>query len=323
MGTTRWFKFLLFVSLLFLCSSTLSAVSAQTKGTMAYSSLGGQMTGVWMAKEIGAFEKYGIQTDLLYISSGPMVVAALLGGDLHAGVAATTAFVSAVLRGASLISVVSTSNRPSHTLWVQPEINRLEDLRGKTLGVTRFGSVTDNLTRILLRKNGLEGSVHIRQLGGMPEVGAAFQQRVITGAVTSGLRADVPMRMLVKLADMGIPYSMDVIVFSRDYHRRSPQTVEGLVRAYVEGVAAIHHQKEKALKIFAKYTRLNNPKMLEDLYQESVTFLERIPRVEPEAVSTIIEFTGKTGVSLESFVDNSIVDRLVREGFIDKLYKKR
>ena len=77
---------------------------------------------------------------------------ALIGGDLQAVSAASNAVVNAVLSGAPIVAVGGTANRPYHRLFVQPEINRLEDLRGKSLGVTRFGSITDNLTRILLRK---------------------------------------------------------------------------------------------------------------------------------------------------------------------------
>ena len=198
------------------------------KLTLGYSTVGPAGTGLWMAKEIGAFEKYGIDADLIFISSGPVVVQALIGGDLQAGLAATNAVIAAVLGGAPLVSVMSLVNRPYYRLWVQPEITRLEELRGKTLGVSRFGSVTDNLTRILLRKKGLDGAVNVRQMGGTTEMAAAFQRRQIAGAVTSNLRVDAPMRMLVDLDEMDIQYSNVVIAVSRDFHRRSPETVEAI-----------------------------------------------------------------------------------------------
>lgn len=149
-------------------------LNAQTHMTVAYSNLSSTTTGLWMAKEIGAFEKYGIRGDRLFISSGPVAVQALIGGDLHVAIAASNSVVNAIINRAPIIGVGSTANRPYHRLYVQPEINRLEDLRDKTLGVTRFGSLTDNLTRILLRRNGLEGAVNVRQFGGTLEVGAAF-----------------------------------------------------------------------------------------------------------------------------------------------------
>ena len=293
------------------------------KITLGYSTVGPAGTGLWMAKEIGAFEKYGIDADLIFISSGPVVVQALIGGDLQAGLAATNAVIAAVLGGAPLVSVMSLVNRPYYRLWVQPEITRLEELRGKTLGVSRFGSVTDNLTRILLRKKGLDGAVNVRQMGGTTEMAAAFQRRQIAGAVTSNLRVDAPMRMLVDLDEMDIQYSNVVIAVSRDFHRRSPETLEGIVRAYIEGVAAAHYQKERTLKVIAKYARLKDPRMMEEFYKDADKFLDRVPRVEPEAIAPIVEFMGKKPIPLEAIADNSVIDRLVREGFIEKLYKKR
>lgn len=303
-----------------------SGFAAESKNIVfAYSSIGSMATGVWMAKEVGAFEKYGIPCETIFISSGPVVVQALIGGDLQGGSGASNAVINAVLNGAPIIGVAATANQPYHRLYVQPEITKLEDLKGKTLGVTRFGSITDNLTRILLRKSGLEGAVSVRQMGGTTEVAAAFQNRAIAGAVTGDLHAAPPSqpKILVRLIDLGIPYSMNMIAVSRDFYRRSPETVERMVRAYAEGVAAMNQQKERALKVIAKYARITDAKGIEDHYRDSVTYLERIPRAEPEAVQTILEFMGKKGVPLENFMDNTIIDRLSREGFFEKLYAKR
>ena len=249
---------------------------------------------------------------------------ALIGGDLHAVSAASNAVINAILSGAPIIAVGGTANRPYHRLFVQPEINRLEDLRGKTLGVTRFGSITDNLTRILLRRNGLEGAVNVRQMGGTIEVAAAFQNRLIAGAVTSELRVTPPSqpKILVRLVEMGIPYSMNMIAVQREYYRRNPEAVEKIVRAYADGIAFLNQNKERAIKIITKHSRLTDPRMIEEHYNDSVTYLDRIPRAEPEAVQTILEFMGKKGIPAETFQDNSIIDKLTREGFFEKLYKK-
>lgn len=278
-----------------------------------------------MAKEIGAFEKYGLNADVIYISSGPLVLQALIGGDLTVGLGASNSTVAAALRGAPVVAVGGIINKAYHRLFVQPEINRIEDLRGKTLGVTRFGSVTDNLTQILLRKYNLEGKVNVRQMGGVIEVGAAFQQKLIAGAVSSELRTSEqhPAKILIKLIDLGIPYSMDMIVVSRDYLRRQPETAERILRAYMEGIAALHQQKERALKVIAKYGRLADPKKIEAHYQDSVDYLEKLPRINADAAATILDFMGKKDTPMETFADRSIVDRLAREGFVEKLYGKR
>jgi ABC-type nitrate/sulfonate/bicarbonate transport system substrate-binding protein len=314
----------LIVSLLVLPFLSLAVAAEPKKITFAYSSIGPMATGVWMAKESGAFEKYGLQADIILITSGPIAVQSLIGGDLQVVSGASNAVINAVLSGAPIIAVGGTANKPYHRLFVQPEINRMEDLRGKALGVTRFGSITDNLTRILLRKHGLEGAVNVRQMGGTIEVAAAFQNRLIAGAVTSELRVAPPSqpKILVRLVDMGIPYSMNMIAVQREYYKRNPDAVESMVKAYADGIAFMNRQKERAIKIITKYSRLTDPKMIEDHYNDSVTYLDRIPRAEPEAVQTILEFAGKKGVPVETFQDNAIIDKLTREGFFDKLYKK-
>ena len=311
---------LVFPAMLF----TLAAAHAQTRMTVAYSSIGPMATGIWMAKESGAFEKYGLQADILLITSGPVSVQSLIGGDLQAVSGATNAVINAILSGAPIIGVAGTANRPYHRLFVQPEINRMEDLRGKALGVTRFGSITDNLSRILLRKYGLEKEVNVRQMGGTIEVSAAFQNKLIAGAVTSELRVTPPSqpKILVRLVDMGIPYSMNMIAVQRDYYRRNPIAVESVVRAYADGLAFMHRNKERALKIIYKYSRLGDARMIEDFYNDAATYLDRVPLAEPEAVQTILEFMGKKGVPIETFQDNAIVEKLTGEGFFEKLYKK-
>ncbi len=312
------------VSWMLFCFGSLSVAAEPRKITFGYSSIGPMMHGLWMAKESGAFEKYGLEADLIFIPTGPVVVQALLGGDLHVGIGATSALINAVLQGAPLVAVGVTANRPYHRLWVQPDINRMEELRGKTLGITRIGSYPHQLTVILLRKYGLEGAVNLRQYGDTRGMAVAFQQQAIAGAVTSYLNVgpQTPIKILVNLTDLGIPYINNVIVVARDSYRRSPRTIEAIMRAYTEGVAALKRDKNKALKVIAKYSHSKDPRFMENEYADSSTYLDRVPRVDKAGVSTILQVMGKKDAPLETFADNSIVDRLVNEGFIDKLYRK-
>jgi NitT/TauT family transport system substrate-binding protein len=323
MRVGRLFTRALITVLLFLLSARGGETAELRKFSVGYSTVGPAGIGLWMAKEIGAFDKYGIDAELIFVSSGPVAVQALLGGDMKAGLAATNAVTSAVLAGAPLVSVMSLINRPYFRCWVQPEITRMDELRGRTLGVSRFGSVTDNLTRILLRRYNLEGAVNIRQMGGTTEMAAAFQRRQIDGAVMASVRVNAPIRMLVDLAELGIRYSNVVIAVSRDDYRRNPDTIEAMVRAYIEGVAAVAQHKEKALQVIQKYTRLQDPKLIHDLYADGIKFLERVPRLDAEALAPIVEFMGKKPIPVETIADNSIVNRLERDGFIEKLYSKR
>ena len=297
----------------------------RAKLTLGYSSTGPTGVGLWVAKDIGAFDKYGVEPSFIFISSSPVMVPALIGGDVQVAIAGANAVIAAVLGGAALVSIASLANRPYLRLWVHPEINRVEELRGKTLGVSRFGSTTDNLTRILLRRVGLENAVNVRQLGGTLEVGLAFRHRQIDGAVLATLRTDAPHRILIDLAESGIQYSMGQLVVSRDFYRRAPETLEKIMRAYIEGVAVLRDpsQKDKTLKTIARYTRLKEVKAIEEIYNDAAKYVDRIPRVDADAVSTTLEFMGKKGLPIETFADNSIIDRLVREGFVNQVYKNR
>jgi ABC-type nitrate/sulfonate/bicarbonate transport system substrate-binding protein len=244
---------------------------------------------------------------------------------VQCAIAGANAVIAAVLGGAPIVSVASLANRPYLRLWAQPEIARIDELRGKTLGVSRFGATTDNLTRILLRRAGMENAVNIRQLGGTLEVGLAFRHRQIDGAVLATLRTDAPHRILLELAESGIQYSMGQLVVSREFYRRAPDTMEKIMRAYIEGVAALRDgaQKERVVKTIGNVTRLKELKAIEEIYSDAAKYVDRVPRVEPEAVAATLELMGKKGLPIETFADNSIVDRLVREGFIDQVYRRR
>ncbi len=302
-----------------------SDAAERAKLVLGYSTTGPTAVGLWMAKDTGAFDRYGVDASLIFISSSPVMVPALIGGDVQAAIAGANAVIAAVLGGAAIVSVASLANRPYLRLWVHPEVNRVEELRGKTFGVSRFGATTDNLTRILLRRVGLENAVNIRQLGGTLEVGLAFRHRQIDGAVLATLRTDAPHRILIELAESGIQYSMGQLVVSRDFYRRSPETLDKIMRAYIEGVAVLRDatQKERVVKTVARYTRLKEIKAVEEIYTDAFRYVDRVPRVEAEALSTTLDFMGKKGLPIETFADNSIVDRLVHEGFIDQVYKKR
>jgi len=297
----------------------------KSKLTIGYSSTGPTAVGLWTAQEVGALNKYGVDANFVFISSSPVMVPALIGGDVQCAIAGANAVIAAALGGAPIVSIASLANRPYLRLWARPELTRVEELRGKTLGVSRFGSTTDNLTRILLRRVGLENAVNIRQLGGTLEVGLAFRHRQIDGAVLATLRTDAPHRILIELAESGIQYSMGQLVVAREFQRRSPDTLERIMRAYIEGVAALRDpsQKSRITRAIAYFSRLKEARAIDEIYNDAAKYLDRVPRVEAEPVAASLEMMGKKGVPVETFADNSIVDKLVREGFIEQAYKNR
>jgi ABC-type nitrate/sulfonate/bicarbonate transport system substrate-binding protein len=297
------------------------AATAQTlpRVTVAYSAISPIFAGVWMAKEIGAFEKYGFKGDLVYISSGSVTVQAMVGGNLDMSIAASNAVVSAILHGAPLVAVGSITNRPAMSLFVQPEIARPEQLAGKVLAITRFGSSTHFLTQFALEKLGLQDKVKIQPLGGTREVDAAIRTGMVAGAVRS-MKPGPKTRMLVDLPDLGIPFSMDLIGVKRDLLKIAPRNVEAMLKAYIEGVAALRNRKELAYKVLGKYL-LGAGDALDEAYEYAVKYLDRQARVDPAVIQTVLNWENKGEGSVNDFFDNSLVDRIIKEGFVERLYR--
>jgi len=289
------------------------------KVSVAYAAISPIFAGVWMAKEIGAFEKQGLKSELVYISSGSVTVQAMVGGNLDMSVAASNAVVSSILRGAPLVAVGSITNRPAMSLFVQSEISRPEQLQGKALAITRHGSSTHFLTLFVLEKLGLRDKVKIQPMGGTREVDAAVRTGMVAGAVRS-MKPGPKTRMLVDLPDLGIPFSMDLIAVKRDFSKNSPRSVEAMLKAYIEGVAALRTRKEFAYKVLGKYLLVGG-ESLDEAYEYAVKYLDREARVDPAVIQTVLNWENKGETSVNDFFDNSIIDRIIKEGFVDRLYK--
>ena len=310
---------ILFIALLLTPVVIHAAETSKEKIAFAYAAISPSMSGVWMAKEIGAFERNGLNAELVYISSGATAIQALVGGSVQAALGASNAVIAATLKGAPIIAVGSNTSRPGMQLWVQPEIQRPEQLQGKTLAITRFGSTSDFVTRLVLRKLNLEGKTELRQFGGVVEADVGFRARQAEGRVSS--QAPGPQaKMLIDAAELGIPFSMNLLAVSNDYLLKSPKSVEAIVRAYVEGIAALKTRKAQALKLLEKYMGQRGGSS--ELHYEFVSkYLDSVPRVDPAAVDTILEMVGSKAAPKTKLFDNSIIERLSQEGFIDKLYK--
>src|SRR5262249_16741901 len=273
---------------------------AQTppKVTVAYSAVSPIFAGVWMAKEIGAFEKQGLKSELVYISSGSITVQAMVGGNLDMSIAASNAVVGAILRGAPLVAVGSITNRPAMSLFVQPEITKPEQLQGKTLAITRHGSST-HLTLFALEKLGLHDKVKIQPMGGTREVDAAIRTGMVAGAVRS-MKPGPKTRMLVDLPDLGIPFSMDLIVVKLDFYKNSARTVEAMLKGYIEGVAALKTRKEFAYKVLGKYM-LGANDSLDEAYDYAVKYLDRQAKVDPAVIQTVLNWENKGDTPVNEF----------------------
>jgi ABC-type nitrate/sulfonate/bicarbonate transport system substrate-binding protein len=126
--------------------------------------------------------------------------------------------------------------------------------------------------------------------------------------------------MLVDLPDLGIPFSMDLIAVKRDVAKSSPKMVESMLKAYIEGVAALKTKKDLAYKVIAKYMA-GGGDSLDEAYDYAAKYLDRDARIDPAVIQTVLKWEGKGDLAPSEFYDNSIVDRIIKEGFVEKLYR--
>ena len=136
----------------------------------------------------------------------------------------------------------------------------------------------------------------------------------------------MPARALLNAFDMDIPFAMNVMAVTREFLQKNPDTVERVIKAYVEAVGAMNHDKETTLNVLAKYFKRSDPNFLDETYALVTKFTEKTPRVDTRNVATVLEFEPVKGVDAETLIpkviDNSVVDKLVKEGFIEKVFAK-
>ena len=148
---------------------------------------------------------------------------------------------------------------------------------------------------------------------------------MIAGMLTT-VKPRITARPLVNAADLDIPYPMSIIGVTQSFLQTNRETLERVLRAYVEGVAMMVHDKERAMNILAKYLRRSDPAFLDETYALVKTYTERIPRFDSRAIPVLLEFDPVKGVTADALaprvIDNSIVDQLAEEKFFDKFFGK-
>src|SRR5258706_1716075 len=291
----------------------------------SYGAIAANTAGIWMAEGSGAFKRQGLDVQFVYISSSATNVQALLSGSIDVMVGGSSGIVSAAARDEPIVGVGSQMNRPPASLDVQPEISEAAQLKGQTLGISRPNSSTHVLSALVMRKLGLEHAVTLRPFGDIPAIVAAFDRKLIAGMVNT-VAPKGPARVLANAADLDIPYAMSVFGVSRNYLQNNRATIERVLRAYVEGVAMMVHNKLLATKILAKYLQRTDPAFLDETYNLVRNYTERVPRLDPRVVPLLLEFDPVKGVDAETMaaklIDNSIVDQPIVENFIDKQFGK-
>jgi len=296
---------------------------------VAYSAISATQSAFYLAKEANLFEKHGLYVDPVYVAGGSRVAQAIIAGEFTVALAGGN-IVNVNLAGGDIVVVGGVVNVPSFYLFVQPSIKTQENLRGKALGITRYGASTDFTLRYLLKKWGLEADreVKILQMGGQPEILAGMQAGVIQGGILSSpgdfKAKKAGFAMLANFAKVGLDYPTTSIVSTRSTIKRDPATVKRFLMAYSEAVDRLFRDKELAMKIIGKWTRTQDRETLESSYEYATNFIERPPRLPYKAIETLIASTAETdprakGRKAEEFIDPTIYNELEKSGFFKSL----
>ena len=198
----------------------------------------------------------GLEVELIYIPTALQVTRVVLTGDSQIAFSGGAPVVSAVLSGADLVFVGGVANVPAFYMMALPEIKSVGDLKGKTVGVTRFGSSTDFALRYLVQKNGFnpDKDLNILQLGGMPELAAALSKRLIVAAPLSApthIRARAAgAQPLLDMAKAGVYFPHTAVITRRAYLKTNRETALNFFRGYSEGLQRFVQDKARRRKSF-------------------------------------------------------------------------
>ncbi len=310
-------------------------LEAQEKIRLLYSSTD-TLNSLWtVANDAGFYKKYGLDAELVYIGSTTVAITAIVAQDVQIGNAAGSGVANAAVRGADTVSVACFINVLPYELVVLDNVRSAEDLRGKSIGISRFGSVSDVAARELLKGLGLKPmeDVNILQVGGAAERAAGFSRGVIAGFPSPPgnvnlIPGGLPHRILANMADLPKPYPLPFIcaVTTKSFLAKKRGTVKKAVMALIDAAHFFKTDKEATQKIVAKYLRGANQAYLDSSYRSAVKILERVPYTTREGMKIQLDDALKQNpsakVTVDRLVDDSIVHELEKEGFIDKVYGK-
>ncbi len=322
------------VGLLILAAVLASPASAFAQKTVvAWTAVSALNAPYWVMKEGGFFKQEGLDVDLIYIPSSATVAQAMLAGEVAVSAANSQVVTDSGLQGGDLVSMGAIVNVVAFYVMAVPEIKRIQDLKGKPVGVTRFGASTDFGLRMLLSKYGLAAGrdVPVLQIGGMPEIASALSKRAIYAAPMSYPMAYVAeqagVKMLANLAKEDIPFMHVGLTTTRKFLRENRASAKAIIRAYGRAVHFMHANKEETKAIFSRYTKVTDPGMLEGSLQYAYDFIEKVPLVKPKAFQVTLDQIALKNPKAkqakpEDFFDNSLVRELINEGFFTSLWGK-
>jgi NitT/TauT family transport system substrate-binding protein len=287
---------------------------------------------LWVTDEGKLFQKNGIDPQILYLQT-TLGQTAMIAGEIDMCVYSGSLLSSARLQGADVVMVTSFLNKPLYRLVVRPEIKTIADLKGKRLGITRFGTVTDSMSRLLVGKLGLDPDKDVSyvQVGDVPVLLASLSTgRIIDGAIIQPpyyLKAVASgMRVLVNMQEMDIPVQQTGLNTTQRFITKNPDIARRVVKSVIEGIHLMRSHPAVAKRALSKRMQIKDEKEIEDTYQLLKSFVQIKPYPTLEGFKTIFEDLAKRVPAAKSanpkdFIDTRFIEELDRSGYIDGLYK--
>ena len=283
----------------------------------------------WIAKDAKIYEKHGLDTELILLRGSGQSSQAIVGGSIFAAPVTLATVMNADLSGADLVTVAHTVAGVQSKLLVKPEIKRPEDLRGKRLAISTFGSLGDFLNRHIIKKYGMEPGrdVILITIGNTPE---RIQALVSGGVDAADLNypADAQAERLgFKVlwdAKQEVSYPSMSVVTRRKSVLEDRDTVMRMVKAHVEAIHYLKANKEFSLKVLSKYLKTNDRELLEGSYEIYRNDFISVPYPITQGLQATYDYVALQRPDVwkhkpETFMDASFIAELEKTGFIARL----
>jgi NitT/TauT family transport system substrate-binding protein len=314
---------------LFLSSSNAAAAE---KINASYGAISGSMAPIWVAKEARLFEKQGLDLNLVYIPGGPRSVMSLIGNSVqfvnHSGMPALEAY----QRGADTVMIASSMNRLEHAVIAQKNITSAEQLRGKVLGISALGSLTDIIMREALRLQGIsEKEVTIIPVGDEGARLSSLQTGRVQAVIISGIQRLTAIRMgfrlVIDLAKLPIEVSGSSILARRSYLQQNPETTLRFLKAWIEGGFLFKAKPEFSLGVLKKYVANRDPEVLNAIYELDRQQLSTKPVPYVSVVKSMMQLLARTrpdlpSASPEGYAEPRFIHELDSAGFFEEMSRQ-
>lgn len=277
----------------------------------------------WVAQDSGYFNREGLPVEQIYIRGGPQTFSALIGGDVHIVQVYSAPVLSARFTGADAVIIAGLVNQPVFSVVTAAGIDRTEDLRGKRIGITTFGSATDLALRLVLKKWGLKADteVSLLQMRGVPEILGALQAKAIDAGVlsppTNMVAIKAGFKELSYLPQAGISFQHTTLTTTRRYLDRNRATLLKVLRAYAAAIERIKADKAFTMKTISKHMRTTDSEVLEYSYNAAAPLFRAPPYPTLEGIQSTLDFLAEKEPKAKQaqpkdFVDTSLLDEMVK-----------